>query len=368
LRLGQHRRFTKNHTIGLDLLGKRLFIKANPTRSDAVHEISGYNSIRSYYRVPVRYQTRTIFNWTFFVYDRCAPGFADADLLCDWIADAHGSDHSAFETRFSRMLEQYADSILGTAHHVSQDDVNQKLYLARLAPGGRIDQYYGPRAIGRPAASRLESGTLVHINGSEQKWDPLGWAQWSREAITSRSDVPAAVTQGDPTAFNIGWWSGEPVWFDYDCGGLNALPGEFACFIVDQLAFNGWLVSQYGRSAYAGHDKALLLALASKPTIEMHAACGTFEVRVASNLSPLVSRLLQDYIDRVVVPSAEQFGIKDIMDWIRPYIITRLLGVFSVRLVEKGDALGILALLYRALAVETIEDWVDDPFGERETL
>jgi hypothetical protein len=45
--------------------------------------------------------------------------------------------------------------------------------------------------------------------------------------------------------------AGGPVWFDFDTGGLNALPGEFACFLLYQRLHGAWLTPRYNRAAFA---------------------------------------------------------------------------------------------------------------------
>lgn len=69
--------------------------------------------------------------------------------------------------------------------------------------------------------------------------------------------VWAAVTQGDPTAFNLGWTPDTgPFWFDYDTAGPCAIAGEFAVFLVDLLLHGPRFTPVMNPAAYRDYPAA----------------------------------------------------------------------------------------------------------------
>jgi hypothetical protein len=96
------------------------------------------------------------------------------------------------------------------------------------------------------------------VNGTDHTADFSAVIAWCRESLAPARPVWAAVAQSDPTDLNIGWSPASgPVWFDYDTAGLNALPGEFACFLLYQRLHGAWLTPKYNPAAFRDHPAAL---------------------------------------------------------------------------------------------------------------
>ncbi|WKU04330.1 sigma factor-like helix-turn-helix DNA-binding protein [Micromonospora sp. HUAS LYJ1] len=65
--------------------------------------------------------------------------------------------------------------------------------------------------------------TTLMVNGQPRRLDLPALVSELRDAIHPDEQVWAAMTQGDPTDFNIGLDAdNQPIWFDYDTAGLNA--------------------------------------------------------------------------------------------------------------------------------------------------
>ena len=147
----------------------------------------------------------------------------------------------------------------------------------------------------------------------------------------------------------MGWSpAGGPVWFDYDTGGLNALPGEFACFLLYQHLHGAWLTPRYNGAAFRDHPSALAAVIA-EPAVRVR--CGRHQLGIDYRHMPSPSRrrVLRRYMTEIVQPIADQLGIDDLMDWLRPYLIMRILAVYHLAELQPRDAALSLGLLAEAL-------------------
>jgi hypothetical protein len=177
---------------------------------------------------------------------------------------------------------------------------------------------------------------------------------WLRSSLAASRPVWAAVTQGDPTDFNLGWSpAGGPVWSDYDTGGLNALPGEFACFLVYQRLHGAWLTPRYNRAAFRDHPSALASASVARPLLRTRHCGDLLGIDYRQAPVPSRSHVIRRYVTEIVQPAAAQLGIRDLMDWLRPYLVMRILGVYSLTDLHGDDAALSLGLLAEALDLAT---------------
>ncbi len=160
--------------------------------------------------------------------------------------------------------------------------------------------------------------------------------------------VWAALTQGDPTDLNIGTG---PVWFDYDTAGLNATAGEFACFLWYQQLHGGWLVPTYNAAALHDHPAALTGRSLNQPHV-MIAREGRHTVRISYHHEPSPARrhAIRRYHLELVRPLASRVGITDVTEWLRPYLVLRILGVHNLSDLAASDAALSLAYLAEVLS------------------
>jgi hypothetical protein len=168
--------------------------------------------------------------------------------------------------------------------------------------------------------------TTVVVNGRSHAVDFAKLITWLRGYFTGLAPVWAAVTQGDPTDLNIGWsQAGGPVWFDYDTGGFNALPGEFACFLLYQRLHGAWLTPRYNGPAFRDHLVVLCPAVLAQPTVVT--TYGRMSLLIDYQHVPSLARqhVMRRYLDEVVCPVAAHLGVVNRMDWLRPYLAMRLL-------------------------------------------
>lgn len=357
MRVTHHRRFTANHTWHVDRADRQLFVKANPNHDEARAEHAGHTRLREFYPVPRLRGARRVARWTVLTYDRWPRLGPDAGLLLDQItrADLTGDFHT-LDSCLTAVLSHYRHVITHTMTRTTTAETISKLYGDRTAPNGRLDRYYQPDGpwpltiSGRRLRPSQLATTRLVVNGREHALDFTALLTRLRAHFTPRAPVWAAVTQGDPTDINIGWSpAAGPVWFDYDTGGLNALPGEFACFLLYQRLHGAWLTPKYNPSAFRDHPASLSTATLAQPTVRIGG--GESELVIDYQHTPTAARrhVLRRYLDEIVHPLADHLGIDDLMDWLRPYLVMRLLAVYHLAHLEARDAALSLALLAEAV-------------------
>lgn len=353
-----HRRFTANHTWHVDRAGHRLFVKASPHHDEARAECAGHARLRAFYPVPRLRGARRAARWTVLVYDRWPHLGHDSGLLLDEISHADlTGDTGRLDACLTAVLSHYQHVIRGTLRRATNGETIGKLYGDRAAPGGRLDRYYQPNApwpITTTGARGIRPQDLADlrlaVNGRDHAVDFADLMIRLRAHFARHNPVWAAVTQGDPTDLNIGWSpAGGPVWFDYDTGGLNALPGEFACFLLYQRLHGAWLTPLYNRSAFRDHPSALAPASLAEPVVHVEHSRSTVVIDCRHVPSRARRHVLRRYLDEVVQPVACQLGVEDLMAWLRPYLVMRLLAVYDLADLEPRDTALSLALLAQAL-------------------
>lgn len=353
-----HRCFTANHTWHVDWAGQQFFVKANPHHDEARTECAGHARLRPFYPVPRLRGAWSITRWTLLAYDRWPHLGTDTGLLLDEITHADlTADTRRLDACLSAVIGHYQQVIAHTLCRTTNAETIGKLYGERTAPDGRLDRYYRADAPWRITAgdgrklqpSHLAATRLV-VNGREHALDFASLLTWLRVHFARHNPVWAALTQGDPTDVNIGWSpDAGPVWFDYDTGGLNALPGEIACFLLYQRLHGTWLTPHYNPAAFRDHPTVLALASLAAPTV--HVGYDGTSLVIDHEHVPSSARrhVLRRYLSEMVYPLASHLGIDDLMGWLRPYLVMRLLAVYHFGDFEPCDAALSLALLAEAL-------------------
>ncbi|RJQ66253.1 hypothetical protein D5S17_36120 [Pseudonocardiaceae bacterium YIM PH 21723] len=353
VRIGHHRRATANHTWHVDICGHPLFLKANPTIGEARRETAGYRAIAGHYPVPALHAHGRAGRWYLHLYRR-APGVGtDRGLLLDVIAAAESTGvYDELDTAAADLIGHYRRVISATARRRQPEQLVQKLFGERIAPGGRLDTYYRPGRpwIGGHGGHRLLAGdlprTTLLFNGVRHRVDLPALLTELRTWVGSQRAVWSAVTQGDPTAANLGWSMRErATWFDYDTGGFNALAGEFAVALVDLLLHGARFTPAINPGAYRDHPSALATAPAAPGATLHHRRAGLIEADIHHQPSPARRRLATTYLRALVAPVADELGITDIAGWLRPYLLTRLLGVYHPGDLSPADAVVLLAAI-----------------------
>lgn len=352
IRIGHHRRYTANHTWRLAAFGQKLFIKANPAIAEARRETAGHRALRGHYPVPALYAHGRVGRWYVHLYRR-EPGVGPGrGLLLDLITTAeHTGTYDELDAAAADILGHYRRVIAATARRRPPEEVVQKLFADRAAPGGRLDIYY---RTGRPFLAAPDgvpltiadvAGTTLLFNGVEHRLDLPAVLDSLRSTFAQPRPVWAAVTQGDPTGFNLGWTRGTgPAWFDYDTAGACALAGEFAVFLVDLLLHGARLTPATNPAAYRDHPAALLTQ-PSAGAIVHRAGPGLLEADLHHQASPARRRLAATHLRDLVYPVADDLGIDDVAGWLRPYLLMRLLGVYHPADLPLPDAVVLLAAI-----------------------
>lgn len=360
LSVSDHRRFTANHTWRIDGSGRSWFVKINPNRSEADAEVAGHTRIRGFYPVPRLFWTARLGRWTFLVYEHRLNIDQGDQLLLDEITRTDQSrDSGQLDKCLAAVVSHYRHVIYRTLCRVSTEATVGKLYGDRIAPRGRLDLYYGrDRPWQLPGRIAVRPSELarhhVVVNGREYRLDFSRIVTWLRTHFSTKNAVWAAITQGDPTDLNIGWSGTDgPVWFDYDTGGYNAVAGEFACFLFYQRLHGAWFTPRYNRAAFRDHPQALEQVDSAEPfvRVERHGSVLTIEYRHVP--SSARRHTILRYLNELVLPVADRLGVDDIMEWLRPYIVMRLLGVYDITSLEAPDAAISLAILAQTMHPST---------------
>jgi hypothetical protein len=365
IRLGHHRRFTANHTLHVDLGRRRLFVKVSSNPVEAAEEIRGHARLAGQYPVPALHHRARAGRWTLLAYQRVGGTGPDHGLLLDEIthADATG-DLARLDTCLTEVLDRYRRVITATVDRRPLSATVGKLYTDRALPGGRLDTYYRdnrPLLVlpgGQPLRpAHLRHTTLV-VNGVAHRIDFTDLVGWLRERLGPSRTEWAALTQGDPTDPNIGWTPQDgPIWFDYDTGGANAVPGEFACFLCYQHLHGGWLVPTYNRAAFGDHPAVIAGRHLNQPTVHIRSG-GTGEVSIDYRHTPSPARrhAITRYHAELVAPLAEAAGITDLAGWLRPWLVMRILAVYRLGDLHATDAALCLAYLAEILHPDASPD------------
>lgn len=364
IRLGHHRRFTTNHTMHLDLVGRRLLLKVSPNRLEAAAEIDGHARLRGHYPVPALRARVRAARWTLHAYDRFGSGLPGHGLLLDEINRA---DRTGHHTRLNHCLDDilghYRTTLAATTVHARLSTTISKLYGDRARPGGRLDRYYRQRR----AVLTLEdttlcvddlAGTQLLVNTKPHTIDFRVLTAMLRSRFDPDRTEWAAITQGDPTDLNIGWTRQHgPTWFDFDTAGLNTLAGEFACFLWYQHLHGGWIVPTYNPAAFADHPAALQARVLNEPTIHTHREhTGRIAIDYHHAPSPARQHTIGRYLRELVVPTAASLGVVDLLEWLRPWLAMRILAVFNLGDLSPSDAALHLAYLTEVLDPDTTLD------------
>lgn len=358
LRITHHRRFTANHTWHVDCANHQFFVKANPSHDEALAECAGHARLRAYYPAPRLYGARRIGRWTILTYDRWPHLGPDSGLLLDEIthADLTG-DHRRLDACLTAILTHYQQVITRTLRRATNGETVSKLYGDRAAPDGRLDRYYQanapwPIAIDRHRLRPTDlAATRLVVNGRGHALDFTALMTRLRVDFARHNPVWVAITQGDPTDINVGWSpAGGPIWFDYDTAGLNALPGEFACFLLYQRLHGAWLTPHYNIAAFRDRPSALTTTILAEPAVHIEHHRSSLVIQyLHTHPTPARRHVLRRYHNEIILPLASHLGINDPMDWLRPYLVMRLLAVYNLADLEPHDSALSLALLAEAL-------------------
>jgi len=363
IKIGHHRRFTANHTFHVDIPGHALFLKLSPNPREAAAEAAGHQRLSPHYPVPRFWKRIRFGRWTLLVYDR-----VDNRLLLDEInrADLTG-DLTRLDECLDDIYRHYRTAVLATVVRAPLSATVDKLYGDRARPGGRLDQYYGKDPLLAELAGlslRMTNlgGSTILVNGRPATIDYPRLRAWLGRRFHPGRREWTAITQGDPTDVNLGWTrEAGPIWFDYDTAGRNALPGEFACFLWYQHLHGGWIVPTYNSAAFADHPDALTLRTRNQPTvhIERQGNHSAIDVRHAPSLAR--QHTIRRYLHEIVQPIAAELGIDNLLAWLRPWLVMRILAVYHLGVLAPTDAVLHLAYLARVLDPDaTLEQLLTD--------
>jgi hypothetical protein len=325
------------------------------THAGADAEIRGWHQVAEHLPVPDLYgRTRrkgsdVVSYADVFATGRCDVLFGDLIALAD--------NDPAMITQVEQLVDAVCRSLCRSAEVTGRaaklGDCVPHLYLDRLKPGGRIDQWWlhddislelpedGPKLSVRDLA-----GYELQVGDRAFQIDLEQIIAKARRHSAPDSVWLSALTQGDPTEPNI---ASPLCWFDFEHAGLNTLPGEIANLLWYLLGLGGWLVPRYQPDVYA---RTLHLAWPPKTTPTMldiehaprtHRIVSTVSWQMGEGRRAALSRLVS-WI-RGDLGAAAGLDTENPLPGLRGFLATRILGVIQPQRLGGNDLLLILAKL-----------------------
>ncbi|MDH2425803.1 hypothetical protein [Sphaerisporangium sp. TRM90804] len=251
-------------------------------------------------------------------------------LLADLISHADQDDRAvpAVRALVDAVCNSWLHAVGDTGKLRPIGQCRPGLYAARLAPGGRLDDWYG----------HLRATPVVVDTGSDVvSLHFAGVLGRLRAELAPERGCLTALTQGDPTEPNIAGSS--LCWLDYEHAGLNPVAAEAANLLWYLLAMGGWLVPQYKPATYAATVGRRRPAL---PPAVTHAWIGQDwrRVEVAGQLRAGVGRraAITALLARLRSDLGHAIGPGDVMDHLWPWLAMRILGVLPLTALADQDA------------------------------
>jgi hypothetical protein len=316
---------------------------------DALNEELGYTLVKPYYPVPIRHKVAHYADKTVFTYQRIHGIGQDEGLLVDLINASYLRDSSSLNGVMNWLTSLYKGAIHLTARRLPMWEIQNKLYGARSAAGGRLDQYYGRLAPERKlAACRFPvdlANATVAVNGVDY---PIQWMDFIRRLRSHFQPTNktrwAFVSQGDPTELNI---SAQRYVIDFDSSGYCAIAGEIACFIWGIYLAGGYLVPLYRPSALVEHEATIECIRFNSPsvyTVEWHSLSRRLVVNYQYRVHPIREMIIRRYCLEVVGTLPGTIW-REVKQSIKYYLIMRMLGTINICRMSDEDMALMIAMV-----------------------
>ncbi|QSB03961.1 hypothetical protein [Natronoglycomyces albus] len=282
-------------------------------------------------------------------------------LLGEAISAADNSDADVTTVRHAirQVCDSWQTSIDLTGDIVPLSQCVPGLYRSRLAPKGRLEQWYARHSgIKVPALFDTRPTQLRHfgkncdfiLNGRPYGLNVLDSIEQARRMLPEDSQWMSALTQGDPTEPNIGV---EPLcWLDFEYAGRNTICGEVSNLLWYLVGLGGWLVPTCQPKVFArtlpnakSYDHPLIKFTTTR------SKWSYIDVRVrwdmglgrAAALDELIARLSPGRpLYEACLATTDS---NNLMDALRPWLITRILGVIPPTQMQPDQILGCLSAL-----------------------
>ncbi|MEV6982912.1 hypothetical protein AB0M95_16845 [Sphaerisporangium sp. NPDC051017] len=313
------------------------------TVGKAARETAGWRAIAAHLTVPDMLETishsggqQTLVWEDVFASGRCHQTLADAICRAD-------QDHQTGPV--TNLVGDICDALLkaqaNTGASSSIGGCHPGLYAARLAPGGRVDQWYGhlgPVTI--DTGARALTLDIPHL------------LDRTRADLSPERLCATAITQGDPTEPNIA----DPLcWLDYEHAGRNALAGDVAILLWYLLAMGGWLVPTYKPATYAA------TVTSPRPPLHplvTHARIDGDRVDICAQLRAGAGR--RAALDALVARLRGDLGAAlggDPAQALRAWLVVRILGVLPLTAMSPTDRAVCLLKLAELADGRELEDF-----------
>jgi len=155
-----------------------------------------------------------------------------------------------------------------------------------------------------------------------------------------------AITQGDPTEPNIAY---PLTWLDFEHAGRNTIAGEVANLLWYLLGLGGWLVPRYRPHVYQRTLRHRLPPVATPVVgrLEVDTRRRRVEIDYRWEVGAGRAAAIETVVDALHGPLGDACGPGpvDTLTAIRPFLLTRMLGVLPLTALGGNDAAVCLATL-----------------------
>jgi hypothetical protein len=318
-------------------------------------EAAGWRAVAAFLPVPQLLDIRLRVDDLELVYEDVFTTGRCRRLLADAIntADREPADAGSVEALVDQVCDQLLAAAEATGAQSRLAECVPELYAARLAVGGRLDQWYAHSPLpawqlaGEPLGlCQLAERTLI-LAGRQHRPPWPGLLDVLRTRLAPVSRWATAVTQGDVTEPNIA----EPLcWLDFEHAGRNVLAGDAANLLWYLLGMGGWLVPTYQPATYARTLREPRPPLAHPIVEHLRVDRHRIELDHVWALGAGRRAALDALLRRLEGDLGTAIGSDgDVTDALRPFLALRILGVIPLGEMSGHDALLCFAKLAEVL-------------------
>ncbi|QSB14178.1 hypothetical protein JQS43_22060 [Natronosporangium hydrolyticum] len=326
----------------------------------AAAETKGWHAVRNVLRVPhllgwnLHERYHTVVYEDVFANGRCEHLLGDCIALAD-----HGlTDGTPVQQLVAGACADLVRSVAQHGEQAALADSVTTLHAPRLRRGGRLDLWYAPDSILNIGGTRVTVADLAAfelvVNGERRRLDITAIIEQSRQRLHLRSCWMTALTQGDPTEPNIAY---PKTWLDFEHAGRNILAADVANLLWYLLGMGGWLVPKYQPDVYQRTLRHRLPPVTTPVAshLEVSQRHRRIDVGAQWRVGPGRAAALETLTAQLrgQLGQACTDGSADLLGCLRPFLVTRILGVIHLATLDGMDTALCLAKLAQLQDLQT---------------
>ena len=279
-------------------------------------------------------------------------------FLCELLASSDCSDDCGSNDGFAAILT--SNLLTRWQEHAKKGDLRDTvvdLYAGRAIEGGQIEIYLN-RLYGRIGCDLAIARPYV-INGTRYVLAPATLLTAMRSAFAQ--DDWIVLGHGDPTDTNISMdLAGRVSWIDFDHSGVVAVAGEIACLLVSIWAHGAWIAPAYSPRKHLNLEGSWKTVCSSHAKGSVVLKGGYVEINVEQKTSTGRRRFVEFLLNHLVEEFCKENLISDPINWLRPWILARLAGVFDPARFSESAVAWHIAAITRLANAQSVADALAD--------